>query len=283
MRLKMFLRTIPPFLLLTGLLLLQTALFVYAAPSGQSAEEGKTIFDAKCAACHTIGGGDLAGPDLAGVAEKRDPEWLERWLAEPDKMLSEGDPIATELLAQYNNIPMPNLNLSQADIESLLVYMGVDTAHAAPQQAAAPALPPGDAKAGRQLFTGSTRLVNSGGGCIACHDIGGLGTPGGGTIGPDLTKVYTRYGGEAGLAGVLTGLPFPTMLPIYGTRPLTPQEQADLLAFFKKADQSDPPDRTVRHLTTAIMAFAGLDVFFAALVFWRRSMGQTDKLLGRRP
>ena len=32
------------------------------------------------------------GPDLLGVTQTRDPAWLARWLAEPEKMLEEKDP-----------------------------------------------------------------------------------------------------------------------------------------------------------------------------------------------
>ena len=33
----------------------------------------------------------MLGPDLLGVTRKRDPAWLARWIAEPDKVLAEGD------------------------------------------------------------------------------------------------------------------------------------------------------------------------------------------------
>ena len=39
---------------------------VEAAPIGQSGTVGETIFQTKCAACHSIGGGKLVGPDLQG-------------------------------------------------------------------------------------------------------------------------------------------------------------------------------------------------------------------------
>jgi hypothetical protein len=45
-----------------------------------------------------------------------------------------------------------------------------------------------------------------------------------------------------GMAGTLAGHPFPTMQGIFSKRPLTSEEQADLLAFFKRADkQSGAP------------------------------------------
>ena len=41
------------------------------------AAHGKELYETKgCPACHTIGGGRLVGPDLAGVAERRDRDWI---------------------------------------------------------------------------------------------------------------------------------------------------------------------------------------------------------------
>lgn len=88
-----------------------------------SAGLGQTIFETQCTACHSIGAGDRVGPDLQGVTERRDEDWLARWIAGPDKVLAEGDPIATRLLADFNNVPMPNLQLSTADVQNIIAYL----------------------------------------------------------------------------------------------------------------------------------------------------------------
>ena len=62
-------------------------------------------------------------PDLYDVGAHRDREWLERWLVEPDEMLREGDELATALLAEYKNIPMPNLRLAEKEVAALLGYI----------------------------------------------------------------------------------------------------------------------------------------------------------------
>ncbi|MCA9943154.1 MAG: nitrite reductase, copper-containing [Ardenticatenaceae bacterium] len=84
---------------------------------------GQEIFTAKCTACHTIGEGVRVGPDLQGVTQQRDPDWLARWITEPDVMLAEGDPTATELLAEHNNVPMPNLQLSSEEVDNVIAYL----------------------------------------------------------------------------------------------------------------------------------------------------------------
>jgi protein SCO1 len=81
------------------------------------------LFRSRCTSCHTIGNGDGVGPDLAGVTTRRERGWLARYLVEPDRVLAEGDPIATALHAKYQNIPMPNLKLSQDDVAALLAYL----------------------------------------------------------------------------------------------------------------------------------------------------------------
>ena len=276
------------------LLLAGTVTLAQAAPP-QDAANGEAIFKAKCASCHTIGGGKLVGPDLKGVTTRQDIAWLSGWIKAPDKVMASGDPIATKLLAENNNIPMPNMALSDADVADLIAYFqSVDGAPApaptqavaAPTQAAAPTAQSanqplagmelvlamkGDPDYGEKLFTGEIPLANGGTACIACHSVEGVGIVGGGALGPDQTHVYTRYGGEAGLAGVLATLPFPTMQGIFANKLLTEDEQADLRAFFARADgQGEPSAQT--NLYTLLGAGSGITVVLLVgmLFFWPR-------------
>ena len=102
-----------------------------SAPKVRNISKGESLFRNRCASCHTIGGGGIArksgkrnfGPDLAGVTGKRDRGWLTRFLAMPDKMVAEKDPLALALLAEHDNVLMPNLRLSGVDIQALLTYI----------------------------------------------------------------------------------------------------------------------------------------------------------------
>jgi len=67
----------------------------YAEAKPLSIDKGQFLFQSRCEACHTIGAGDRLGPDLKGVTQRRDRNWLTRYVAQPEKMLAEGDPIAT--------------------------------------------------------------------------------------------------------------------------------------------------------------------------------------------
>ncbi len=103
------------------------------APKVRNISQGEHLFRTRCVTCHTIGDGQeglaegLEGPDLLGVTKKREREWLIRWIAEPDKMLEERDPIAMGLYAKYNNLPMPNMRLSKLDVTDLLRYIGSES------------------------------------------------------------------------------------------------------------------------------------------------------------
>jgi nitrite reductase (NO-forming) len=92
-----------------------------AAPTDPDAIAGKQNFESKCLACHTIGDGKKLGPDLAGVTKHRSKEWLARWMKDPEGMLKT-DPDAKAMLKEYNNIPMPNQNLTDAEIRQYLKY-----------------------------------------------------------------------------------------------------------------------------------------------------------------
>lgn len=62
---------------------------------------GEQIFSSKgCAACHTLGGGDKVGPDLEGITERADPDWVQQMILDPERMLAT-DPRARQLLARY--------------------------------------------------------------------------------------------------------------------------------------------------------------------------------------
>jgi mono/diheme cytochrome c family protein len=90
-------------------------------------KKGKSLFQARgCFACHTVGKGKLAGPDLAGVTERREAGWLRKWLKTPDELLAT-DPIAQEMMKEYNNQKMPNLKLKDEEVEALLHYLAAES------------------------------------------------------------------------------------------------------------------------------------------------------------
>jgi protein SCO1 len=86
-------------------------------------ERGGSLFRTSCAACHTVGGGDLIGPDLATVTIVRDRKWLKHFIQEPDVVLKSQDPIAVALYKKYKQVNMPNLKLDDAQAENLVQFL----------------------------------------------------------------------------------------------------------------------------------------------------------------
>jgi mono/diheme cytochrome c family protein len=80
---------------------------------------GKEIFDTKCSACHKFEE-RYVGPGLAGVTERREPEWIMNMILNPDEMIK-NDEQAKALFAQYLT-PMTFQNVSQEEAEAILTY-----------------------------------------------------------------------------------------------------------------------------------------------------------------
>jgi copper(I)-binding protein/cytochrome oxidase Cu insertion factor (SCO1/SenC/PrrC family) len=102
------------------------------APKLRSIAPGEQLFRTRCATCHTLTGHELAGalgPDLLGVTQRREMDWLLNWLRAPDQMLENKDSIAVALYEQYNQLPMPNMRLNQQEAEDLIAYMDDQSPH----------------------------------------------------------------------------------------------------------------------------------------------------------
>lgn len=111
------------------------------APSLGDVSSGSVLFRTRCASCHVIGEqvgavqvGRLIGPDLFGVTDRRDPEWLARWIAEPDKMLAEKDPLALQLFEQYKGVAMPNMSLNRKEVDSVVEFIETESRRVAASQ-----------------------------------------------------------------------------------------------------------------------------------------------------
>jgi hypothetical protein len=128
---------------------------------------------------------------------------------------------------------------------------------------AAQAIPSGSPVRGGDLFTGRTRFQNGGPPCMTCHSIASLPFPNGGTLGPNLTSAYRKLGSQ-GMPVAMKTLYFPVMTSIYNPHPLTLEERADLLAFFREAGTQPRP-----RWNTQIVALVGFLGFCVLLVVTR--------------
>jgi cytochrome oxidase Cu insertion factor (SCO1/SenC/PrrC family)/cytochrome c2 len=100
---------------------------------------GEILFKKACAACHTIGGGDKVGPDLRGVAERHDEEWLKKFISNPRKMRASGDPELAALVKRFPAVRMPVLGLGEVDAGDVIEYLRARTSKLAAAEMEAPA------------------------------------------------------------------------------------------------------------------------------------------------
>jgi cytochrome c2 len=241
------------------------------ANAATDAEAGKQAFEQKCVACHTVGKGNLVGPDLKGVTERRPREWLEQWIAAPDAMLAKKDPVAIALLHEFRDVPMPNQGLTPAEVRAILAFLqNPDAAGAGTAAASAPAVQ-GNPEIGKELFTGVLRFRNGGPPCMACHSAGGIGALGGGQLGPDLTTLVERFGGTGAVDAFIAGMPTPTMKAVWSQHPLTTEERASVVGFLGQAGVSLRPAQAIWRL--AGLAGLGLVILLAVAAWnWRKRL-----------
>lgn len=84
------------------------------------AKEGETIYNQMCLACHKVGK-RFIGPAPNGILERRTPEWVMNMILAPEKMVKE-DPLAKDLLMEFNGSPMANQGLTEDQARAVLEY-----------------------------------------------------------------------------------------------------------------------------------------------------------------
>ncbi|HWZ42867.1 MAG TPA: c-type cytochrome [Candidatus Saccharimonadales bacterium] len=156
--------------------------------------KAELTFKQRCSACHTYGKGVKVGPDLKGVNDRRKHEWLLKFIHQSSAVIKSGDPIATALFAQFKQQRMPDwTDLSEQDITDILYYISIGGPDIKPpDERLASTATAAELEAGKKLFYGETRFKYGAQGCVTCHRVQSGGMRGG-TMGPELSSVYTRY------------------------------------------------------------------------------------------
>ena len=82
-------------------ILLFTSVLFFSFFNVINAQDGKTIFQNKCASCHIMGNDGGTGPNLQGVLGRwgGDEARLKKWILNWDKLVKSGDPHAAEVAA----------------------------------------------------------------------------------------------------------------------------------------------------------------------------------------
>ncbi|MDT7827466.1 cytochrome c [Pricia sp. S334] len=84
------------------------------------ADQGKEVYDQMCLACHRTEK-KFIGPAPKGILERRTPEWVMNMILNPEVMVKE-DPLAKDLLQEFNGSPMANQGLTEDQARAVLEY-----------------------------------------------------------------------------------------------------------------------------------------------------------------
>ena len=84
------------------------------------ATHGADVYKKMCTACHRADK-KFIGPAPTGILERRTPEWVMNMILNPEQMVKE-DPLAKDLLMEFNGAPMANQGLSKEDARAVLEY-----------------------------------------------------------------------------------------------------------------------------------------------------------------
>lgn len=94
--------------------------------------DAKKEYNTNCATCHTIGGGDKIGPDLANVDKRRTEKWLIKYIQYPSGMMQgdpeeagyeKADPVAKKIWEAYKPNMMAEQDLTEEQIKKLIAYI----------------------------------------------------------------------------------------------------------------------------------------------------------------
>jgi mono/diheme cytochrome c family protein len=104
-------------------LLILTALFSFITIKS-SAQDGKALFIANCASCHSPLK-ESTGPALKGrAAQLPSKEWLYKWVHNSSALIASGDKRAVETYNAYGKTAMTAFpNLSEKEIDAIITYV----------------------------------------------------------------------------------------------------------------------------------------------------------------
>jgi len=110
----------------TFVLLLFFSLSSYSQDVDEAKQKrGKGLFQSLCASCHKLDR-KLVGPALGGVEERRENEWLIKWIRNNAELRASGDADAIAIYEEYNGSNMSAFpQLTDADINDILYYTTV--------------------------------------------------------------------------------------------------------------------------------------------------------------
>lgn len=213
--------------------------------AGAHAQDPATDFKTNCAACHTIGGGRLAGPDLKGVTERQSRAWLARFIVEPSVVMESGDSYALKIRDEARGLIMPtipgmSLDRAKALLDLIEAESAMEESKFGGLKMSERPFSGDDVRLGRELFLGIRSLQGGGPACVSCHSVSGIGVLAGGGLAPELSAVFGRLNGRKGLSTWLAAPATNTMQALFESKSLEAESEIlPLVAYF--ADLAGSP------------------------------------------
>lgn len=97
-----------------------TSLTLDAEVNEEMAAHGKDVYSKMCTACHKPDK-KFIGPAPTGILSRRSPEWVMNMILNPEEMIKQ-DPLAKDLLMEFNGAPMANQHLTEEEARAVLEY-----------------------------------------------------------------------------------------------------------------------------------------------------------------
>lgn len=245
-------------IIILNLLLFNFTITAYSEDQ-ETSDKTAEYFFYRCAGCHTIGGGNLSGPDL-----KPSTQWSDEDLKSGIKKM------------EKNTGPMTDLEIKQLVdfLKDINVNQRLSKQKQKIEEGMRAQLPPPSFEKGKMLFQGQISLTNHGPSCFTCHQFAGEG----GSLGPDLTMIKERASGIV-LQSSIENSKYKIMRAIYEKHKITAEESQHLAEFL-----SHPEKVNKRFAPTVILvkvlASISFIVFFCLMwILNKRRKGQTRKNL----
>lgn len=257
---------------------LLTLCMAFACSANALGQDSEALYREKCSGCHSIGGGDLVGPDLARCAT-----WPDSELEESIKRMEANTGPLTD--AEVNALKAYLKNAKPKSDSAAKSSSGTTSSVSSPGGKDAPSTSPasdanslkaafGESSAepasvenGRKLFWGDEAFKNGGMSCIACHSVDGNG----GNMAPDLTGISKKMAAPA-LVSACEHTPYKVMKTAYKSHTILHQEALDLQAYFSSLKE---PHSQPKKPQVALIGCGFAGVVFAIIAFGYRGRNKS--------
>lgn len=209
-------------------------------------DEAALTFSRRCTGCHTIGHGQLVGPDLQ-VVQPWDDETI---AANIRRMQGRAGPLTDHEVSILTDL-----------LQDPSAGKRVDAARQQTMQQQTVLLRAPSAVNGQRLFQGQRSFQHGGPACDSCHTFHAEG----GSIAIDLSDAATRLG-KSGLISTIEQPGNPMMIAAFRHHLIAPQDAADLAEFLSTEQQLLGSPWTARipllGLLGAVVLFVGTTFFY---------------------